>query len=65
MPEIINLRLARKAKARRAAETEAAQNRLVFGETKAQKALRKAEAAREKARLEAGRITGATGKGEA
>ncbi|MGP9819842.1 DUF4169 family protein [Salinarimonas sp. NSM] len=42
--EIVNLRRARKAKARTAAEAAAAENRVLFGRTKAQ---RTAEAARD------------------
>lgn len=38
MGEVVNLRLARKAKARAANEAQAATNRAVFGRTKAQKA---------------------------
>lgn len=37
MAEIVNLRLARKAKARAAKETTAAANRAAFGRTKAEK----------------------------
>lgn len=43
MPNLINLRQARKAKARAAAEAKAAQNRALFGQTKAQKLKAKAE----------------------
>lgn len=45
MSEIINLRRARKAKARSAAEAEAAANRTRFGRTKAEKAQGEAERA--------------------
>ena len=37
MAEIINLRNARKQKARAAKEVQAAQNRVLFGQTKAEK----------------------------
>lgn len=37
MADVINLRQARKARARRAAETQAASNRARFGRTKAEK----------------------------
>jgi competence protein ComGC len=37
MAEIINLRNARKQKARAEKETQAAQNRVLFGQTKAEK----------------------------
>jgi hypothetical protein len=43
MAEIVNLRRARKNKARQAAETEAAAKRLQHGQTKAAKKLSKAE----------------------
>ena len=46
MAEIINLRRARKAKARATAETTAAANRAAFGRTKAEKLALTAEAAR-------------------
>lgn len=51
MAEIVNLRLARKAKARRDAESAAAANRARHGEGKAAKARRTAEAEREERRL--------------
>ena len=41
--EIVNLRLARKRKARGARETQAAENRAVFGQTKAEKSASAAE----------------------
>lgn len=40
MSEPINLNKARKAKAKEAAKTQAAQNRVRFGETKADRSLR-------------------------
>lgn len=43
MAEIVNLRRARKQKARAAAETEAAANRLTHGRTKAERKLTEAE----------------------
>ncbi|MEG3163873.1 DUF4169 family protein [Sphingomonas sp. PB2P19] len=46
MAEIVNLRRARKAKARATAETTADANRAAFGRTKAEKDVAKAEAAR-------------------
>jgi Domain of unknown function (DUF4169) len=42
MTEPVNLRLARKAKARAEKEQQAEENRLLFGQTKAQKELRAA-----------------------
>jgi len=46
MADIVNLRRARKDKARRERESEAAANRRRFGRTKAQKAVDKDAAAR-------------------
>lgn len=46
MAEILNLNRARKAKARDAAQTQAAANRAAFGRTKAEKAVVKVEAER-------------------
>jgi Domain of unknown function (DUF4169) len=46
MAEVINLRLARKAKARADKTAQAASNRAAFGESKATKAARKAEVER-------------------
>jgi hypothetical protein len=43
MAEIVNLKRARKQKAREAAETEAAANRLTHGRTKAERSLTQAE----------------------
>jgi hypothetical protein len=56
MAEIINLRMARKAKARTEAEKQADENRVKFGRTKAEKRLRKAEEARARKQHESGRI---------
>ncbi|HWJ71336.1 MAG TPA: DUF4169 family protein [Sphingobium sp.] len=47
MAQIINLRMARKARARTAAEQKAAENRAKFGRTKAEKATERAKADRE------------------
>lgn len=44
MAEIVNLRRARKVQARKTREKEAATNRAKFGEAKAGRTLRKAEA---------------------
>lgn len=41
--KVVNLRLARKAKARSEAEKKAEENRAKFGQTKAEKTARKAE----------------------
>jgi len=46
MGEIVNLRLARKAKRRAEKDTAAAANRAAFGQTKAEKAAADAEADR-------------------
>jgi hypothetical protein len=54
--DIINLRRVRKDKARAQQNQKAAENRVLFGETKAQKSVRKAEAERVVKRIEAGRI---------
>jgi hypothetical protein len=56
MAEIINLRLAKKSLARNAAEKQAAENRIRFGETKAEKQRRKAEDALQRAKLDAGKL---------
>ncbi|WP_201859923.1 DUF4169 family protein [Microvirga soli] len=52
MAEIINLRQARKNKARADKEARAEQNRVSFGRTKAEKTLTKAEQDLAKSRLE-------------
>jgi hypothetical protein len=59
MAEVINLRQARKARDRQAAQAQAAANRARFGRTKAEKA---ADAAREEARrhLDGHRLEGET-----
>jgi len=46
MAEIVNLRMARKARARAVAEQKAAENRAKFGRTRAEKAAERAETAR-------------------
>lgn len=46
MAEVINLRMARKAKARAASDKVAEANRAKFGQTKGEKAAHKAEVAR-------------------
>jgi len=53
MAEPINLNKARKAKTRAAAGAQAAENRVRFGRTKAEKLAAEAEAARLKQRLDA------------
>lgn len=52
MAEIVNLRLARKARARAAREATAAVNRAAFGRSKAEKAVSKVEAARRERTLD-------------
>lgn len=56
MPDPINLRQARKAKARADHEREGAQNRVAFGQTKAAKALAKATTSLEQRRLDGLRL---------
>jgi len=56
MAEIINLRMARKAKARSEAEKKAEANRAKFGQTKAEKTVRKLEETRASRAHEAGRL---------
>ena len=56
MAEIINLRMARKARARDAVQKQADENRVIFGQTKAEKQARKAEKARAEKALLAGKI---------
>ncbi len=56
MAEIINLRIARKAKARTEAGRQAEENRAKFGQTKAEKKTRKAEEARAGKAHAAGRL---------
>ncbi|WP_108397412.1 DUF4169 family protein [Devosia submarina] len=53
MADIVNLRTARKRKARDAKNAQAAENRAKFGRTKAEKDLEKAKAALEVRRIEA------------
>jgi hypothetical protein len=56
MAEIVNLRTARKRKARADKEQHAAENRVRFGKPKGEKRLESARAALERARHDAGRI---------
>ncbi|MBN8831261.1 MAG: DUF4169 family protein [Sphingomonadales bacterium] len=56
MAEIVNLRLARKARDRAKAAQQAAENRAKFGRTKAQKQLDKAEAERRVREVESARL---------
>ncbi|HZV17769.1 MAG TPA: DUF4169 family protein [Sphingobium sp.] len=56
MAEIINLRMARKARARAEAERTAAQNRAKFGRTKAEKAAERTEADRTARTLDGARL---------
>lgn len=55
MSEVVNLRLARKAKARASAETEAAANRAKFGRTLAERRTDSDEQARREAALDGAR----------
>ena len=56
MAEIINLRLARKKKARDDKQRQAEQNRALHGATRAEKAARKAEAERAARQLDGARL---------
>lgn len=56
MSEIVNLRQARKQKIRELKETEAAQNRALFGRTKAEKSLIESERALAEASHDAHRL---------
>ena len=55
MAEPVNLNRARKAKARADAEAKAAENRVKFGRTKAEKQLAKAQADKARTGLDAGK----------
>ena len=57
MAEIVNLRQARKARDRASREAEAAQNRLLFGRTKAERRLSDAERAKAERELDARHLT--------
>ena len=56
LSEIVNLRQARKQKARERREAEAAQNRALFGRTKGEKRLIESERALAEASLDARRL---------
>jgi hypothetical protein len=56
LAEIVNLRRARKSKARERQQVEAAQNRAVFGRSKAEKHLVESERALAEANLDARRL---------
>lgn len=64
MAEVINLRLARKARARREAEVQAAANRALHGRTKAEKSAEKAERAKAERHVEGHRLDSADQQGE-
>lgn len=53
MADLINLRNARKARARAASETKAAANRALYGQTKAEKQAARAEKSRQQKALDA------------
>jgi hypothetical protein len=57
--EIINLRRARKAKARDAADAEAQANRIAFGRTKAERSASEADRTLAARKLDAHRLTAA------
>ncbi len=52
MAELINLNKARKAKARKAGKSQAAENRVKFGQTKGQKQVAQLDAERARRELE-------------
>lgn len=58
MADIVNLRLARKAAARRSKEAEAAANRLAHGRTRAERGATRAEAERSARLLDGARREG-------
>ncbi len=58
MSEIVNLRLARKRKARADKEQQAAGNRAKFGRTKAEKQRDAAEAGRDRRHLDQAKLDG-------
>jgi Domain of unknown function (DUF4169) len=62
--EIVNLRRARKQKNRVLKQAEAAQNRSVFGRSKAEKRVTESERALAEARLDARRLTRPDGHGD-
>jgi len=57
MAEIVNLRRARKARDRASVEAQAAQNRIEFGRTKAERKLTEAEKTLAERRLEGHRLS--------
>lgn len=59
MAEIVNLRRARKARDRAEAEAQAAQNRIAFGRTKAERKLTETEKTLHATRLEGHRLDAA------
>lgn len=65
MADVINLRTARKAKARSATDSQAAANRAAFGRTKAERAADGDEAARRTALLDGAKRSGAPAKPDA
>ena len=58
MGEVVNLRLARKAAARRTREADAATNRAAHGRTRAERTATKAEAVRAARLLDGARLEG-------
>lgn len=62
--EIINLRMARKARARSEKEKQAEQNRLTFGRTKAEKTLTRALNEQADKRLDQGRLSSRDDNGD-
>lgn len=62
MAEIINLRRARKQRARQDAEAQAQQNRVAFGRSKAERSLTEAERDKAARALEGHRLPGEDGE---
>lgn len=61
MADIVNLRQARKAKAKQSKEAKAAANRVQFGRTKAEKTLSTAQKANRDKRLDGHKMTDTEG----
>lgn len=64
MAEIVNLRRARKQRARQDAEAQAEQNRITFGRTKAERTLTRAERDKAARQLDGHRLTDDSGTAE-
>ncbi len=62
MADIVNLRRARKQRARQDAEAQAQQNRIAFGRTKAERSLTQAQADKAERTLDGHRLPGEDGE---